>query len=288
MYNQPLVPEKKTEKSVWQAPAEEPVLEPVPSFLSNPVGWVQARIINAGRKSDKTREFIADTFGSMSEVLRSYDDPDVHPIMAGIHESVPEEGVAVLGVAVATPGVQDDIPVALTLGVIAFGTIVINHFAGKDTPSPNAKIPRFKPNPQIEMLEPQLSSGPNNDFDPDENPNKSLKDVLGKILASDKISIGKKLILIFGTMIGVYRSVSGEETKEKNKDVFGPTWTPTPGAPPTETSTPTPSPSSTPSPTPSSIPSPTPSLTPTSIPTETPLPQVKPHGNSSGQPEPLP
>ncbi|MEJ2608441.1 MAG: hypothetical protein P8Z41_17485, partial [Anaerolineales bacterium] len=38
--------------------SSSPVLEPVPSFWSNPIGWVQAKAINAGRQNEKVGETI--------------------------------------------------------------------------------------------------------------------------------------------------------------------------------------------------------------------------------------
>lgn len=41
MFNQPLIPERKTEKLVWSQP--EPVVEPVPDFFSEMGGWFKAQ-----------------------------------------------------------------------------------------------------------------------------------------------------------------------------------------------------------------------------------------------------
>jgi len=268
------------EKLPWKGQRTQftsvPVLEPVPDFFSDVGGWIQAQAINLGRKNKKTGDFLVNILGPASETLKSYDDPMRHPIMANIRESVPEEGVAALGVAVVTPGFQDDIPIAIGLGVIALGSLVIHQLAGKDTPPVKARVPPYKPLEQPEMLRQDFPPQQNHNFSPDQDPNKGLRDVLGDILASKKVSWTAKMLIIFGTLIGVYRTVSGEEAKEQNKHLLPPTGTPTPepSPSPTPTSTPTPTPTSTPTPTPTPSPTPTPTQTPTAEPTLNPRGQV--------------
>jgi hypothetical protein len=55
--------------------AEEPVLESVPSFWSDPLGWLQTSLINLGRQNETAREIMVDTMAPAAEWLQSIPDP---------------------------------------------------------------------------------------------------------------------------------------------------------------------------------------------------------------------
>jgi hypothetical protein len=150
----------------------------------------------------------------------------------------------------------------------------------KNTLMPGDPYRRQDPAPQVEMLQPQIPSSPRNGFEPDQDPNKGLKDVVGKILTSEKVPGIAKILVYIGTIVGVVRSLSGEEAKEKNKHLLAPTETQTPDPSPTGTPTasPTPTPTDTPTPTVTPTPSPPPTPTPTPSPAPTAEPTFDPRG----------
>ena len=53
---------------------EEPVLETVPSIFINPLGWLQASVINLGRQNETVGEFLTDTLAPASEWLQGFPD----------------------------------------------------------------------------------------------------------------------------------------------------------------------------------------------------------------------
>jgi hypothetical protein len=60
-------------------PAPEPVLEPVPKFTSDPLGWLQSSLINAGRKDNAVGKAITSILGPTADSLKSMDDPERNP-----------------------------------------------------------------------------------------------------------------------------------------------------------------------------------------------------------------
>jgi hypothetical protein len=68
----------------------EPVLEPVPSILEDPLGWFQATLINTGRQDEGTRELLTNTLGPATDSLKSIADEERNPIIANWREDTLE------------------------------------------------------------------------------------------------------------------------------------------------------------------------------------------------------
>jgi hypothetical protein len=62
-------------------------LVPVPSFLSSPVGWFQASLINAGRQDEATRRALTTVLGPAADSLQSIADEDRNPRTAAFNRS---------------------------------------------------------------------------------------------------------------------------------------------------------------------------------------------------------
>jgi hypothetical protein len=65
----------------------EPVLGEVPSFWSNPLGWVQANLINAGRSDEGVGRALVGALGPLVDPLKSIADPERNPRTAEFHDS---------------------------------------------------------------------------------------------------------------------------------------------------------------------------------------------------------
>lgn len=64
------------------------VMEPVPSFWSDPLGWAQARIINAGRSDEGIGGLLTSALSPLVDTLKSIAEPERNPRTAAFHESV--------------------------------------------------------------------------------------------------------------------------------------------------------------------------------------------------------
>ena len=62
-------------------------LVPVPSFLSSPVGWFQASLINAGRQDEATRRALTTVLAPAADSLQSIADEDRNPRTAAFNRS---------------------------------------------------------------------------------------------------------------------------------------------------------------------------------------------------------
>jgi hypothetical protein len=249
---------------------DDPVLEPVPGFFSDPMGYITANIINSGRKSDAAKEILEDSLVPAADWLQSIPDPEAHPILSEIHNNVPEEGAALLAGALVTPMQGDEAVVAVGLGLLVIGSLTINYFSGKNWQPPGARLPR-QPLPQKEVLERTLpGSPPGPPWNPD--PNKQPEDIPPDEIANLK-GIGK-VIFIISSLAVVAKSLILGETEPGDPDYPLPTAQPDPTATNTPTSTPTVTPTDTPTatPSPTGTPSPTPTNTSTYTPTPTPTP----------------
>jgi hypothetical protein len=259
-----------------------PVLDPVPPFFSHMGGWIQANIINLGRKNKKIGEFLINNLGPAAETLRSYDDPVQHPIMSRIRDSSPEHAAAAMGFAIATPGIQDDVPLALWFGIPTVISLIVLEFGRKNTliPRDYAKekqlqrdLPRmsFQPRYQPPQVEP-----------PDKDPYKGLRSVLGRLMASKYVPGWAKAVLIGGSLAYVFGQVSGENSKEGIESGLDSIETPSYGE------LPIPGPIHLPTTTPS--PSPTPTSEPSVVPIQSPQPTnvdaTKPNYKNWKEPEP--
>jgi hypothetical protein len=62
-------------------------LVPVPSFLSSPVGWFEATLVNAGRQDAQTRDRLTRTLTPMVDPLLSIADHERNPVTASFHDA---------------------------------------------------------------------------------------------------------------------------------------------------------------------------------------------------------
>jgi len=60
-------------------PTPAPVLEPVPKFGSDPLGWLQSSLINAGRKDNVVGNVNTSILGPTADSLKSMDDTERNP-----------------------------------------------------------------------------------------------------------------------------------------------------------------------------------------------------------------
>jgi hypothetical protein len=67
---------ERTSPQVQPQPAET---VPVPSFFSNPLGWFQGTLINAGRRNETVRNVLTATMAPAADSLRSIADPERNP-----------------------------------------------------------------------------------------------------------------------------------------------------------------------------------------------------------------
>jgi hypothetical protein len=62
-----------------QARPQQAEMVPVPGFFSNPLGWFQGTLINAGRRNETVRNALTATMAPAADSLRSIADPERNP-----------------------------------------------------------------------------------------------------------------------------------------------------------------------------------------------------------------
>jgi hypothetical protein len=268
--------------------ADEPVLEPVPSILEDPLGWLQASLINAGRQDEGTREFLTDTMGPAADWFQTIPDEEAHPVLGPIHnglQEVQEESpffataiplsIAAVQTTSLTPGPQDDLVAYAGLALTAaagLGYLGYLYFAGKNWQPPGSRSPNQQL-PLPELLERTLpGSPPGPPWNPD--PNKQPEDIPPEEIAN-LTGIGKAIVFISSIASIVKNIFMGDsEPGDPNNPLVTPHPDPTPTS--TLTATPTLTTTSTPTLTPTATATNTPTATPTNTDTPSPTPSETP------------
>ncbi len=65
--------------------SDEPVFESVPSFFSDPLGWLQTSLINLGRQNETAQDVMEATLAPAAEWLQTIPNSEEHSVLAWVH-----------------------------------------------------------------------------------------------------------------------------------------------------------------------------------------------------------
>jgi hypothetical protein len=180
--------------------------------------WIEGKLIEMEQEDESVRNMMADTLGPTSDWLKLIANEDKNPYLAHLHQNIPSEAGAVMGAAAATPGMQDDLPIGVGIGLTFLAYHTITYFGKKARRPPRFKVAERQKNlPQKSTLQQHPPEHEPREPRDDDKTVKGLTDVIGKIMESEKVSLGAKILTGILSTIYVAQVAIGEKSKKDNK-----------------------------------------------------------------------